>query len=487
MSFSSADLDAVMPLLVLAGGSCILLLLDLFRSKTSPLRLPMFRVGLPLAVCFATWVSLSSFLVHQDVATGALIYHDTYTYLFSTILLLGTALTILLNHEQLEAQRMRVSADIDVLLLLATLGGIVMVAAANLIVLFIGFELLSVAVYALTGTARMEKASAEGSLKYFLLGAFSSTFLLYGMALIYGATGSMLISEIVSYAPAGNVLYLIGIGLIIFGFGFKVSLVPFHFWTPDVYQGAPASIAGYMAVVVKTAAFGSFLRVMLGAFGHVGEIWTYAIWCLAIITMTFGNLVALRQKSLKRMLAYSSIAHAGYALMGFLAFEGGPEATSFYLLVYTLMTIAAFGVVLAITGDSEAQYGEDDISSLSGIGWSHPVLGVVMSVAVLSLAGIPPLAGFIGKLYLFSAVLEAGYLGLVIVAALNSVVSLYYYLGILVVMYFPKEREVNWSPRVAIPFSSSLALFIATAGTLYLGIFASRYLEFAKFATDSLG
>ena len=286
-----------------------------------------------------------------------------------------------------------------------------------------------------------------------------------------------------------STMLLIGLGLMIFGFCFKISAVPFHFWAPDVYQGAPTSISAYMAVVVKAAAFGSFLRVMLTAFQPIGGAWEGFIWTLAVLTMTVGNLMAVRQRSLKRMLAYSSVAHAGYALLGFLALGSsrGAEAIVFYMLAYTFMTVAAFGVVLVVTTGTDAQYERDDVDSLSGIGWSHPALGIIMSISMLSLAGMPPLVGFVGKFYLFQATVQSGFVGLAIIAALNSVLSLYYYLRVLVVMYFSGERKLRWLPAAELPFGPGLALTLSTFGTVYLGLFSDNCIRLLQAVLRSLG
>jgi NADH-quinone oxidoreductase subunit N len=459
-----------------------MLVLDLFGRCTN-------RLLWGISACGLSWAFSCTQFYLNDEAFSGLVYVDGFTTVLHTIILVGTAVTLLFNHKQLGLQRAESSIDVDVLLLLAAAGGMVMVSAAHLIVLFVGFELLSVSVYVLTGIARKERASAEGALKYFLLGAFSSAFLLYGMALVYGACGSMSMSQISISPNPDNMMLVVGLGLMIFGFGFKVSLVPFHVWTPDVYQGAPVSIAGFMAVVVKAAAFGSFLRLMYMAFGEMSEVWTGLIWILSVLTMTIGNLAALRQRSIKRMLAYSSVAHAGYALIGFLAFgiSGGAEATLFYLIAYSLMTLAAFGVVLAATAGSDAQYADDDIESLAGLGFSHPFLGIVMTIAMLSLGGIPPLVGFMGKLYLFSAALNSGFVGLAIIAALNSVVSLYYYLRVLVLMYFSSERKTEWLPSKNLELAPRMALGALTFGTVFLGLFSYTCYPAVEIAVRSLG
>ncbi|MCL4129755.1 UNVERIFIED_CONTAM: hypothetical protein GTU68_054010 [Idotea baltica] len=438
-------------------------------------------------------LSAFAFLIPQARLFGTAmhghLFIDGFSWIFGSIILLSGFLVFLLGDNLLQAQRAKSSIDVDFLLLMSLAGALITVSAANMVVLFIGIELMSIPLYVLAGIARLERASAEAALKYFILGAFSSAFFLYGIVFIYGVTGSMNLLEIAQYSPNENALFLVGLGLIIFGFAFKVGLVPFHVWAPDVYQGSPTFISTFMAVIVKAAGFAAFIRVMHLAFSSATAHWEGLIWILAVLTMTVGNLAALRQQSIKRMLAYSSIAHSGYAVMGLLGLGAGQgaEAVIYYIIAYSLMTIASFGVVLLVTAGSDAQYDKDEIESLSGLGWSHPFLGVVMSVAMLSLAGIPPLAGFVGKFYIFSSVVQSGFVGLAIIAALNSVVSLYYYFRVLVVMYFKTERTVSWMPALDIPLAPALALSLATAGTLLLGVFADTVRVAVDLAVRSIG
>jgi len=483
------ELSAVMPLVSVSLFMLLMLLFGLFSvEKRGSDALVLF---LNLGACALGFAfSWQLFVMPEGVtAFGGTIFADAYTGVWNTILLAGTFLTFLLSHGQLRKQGIEHGIDTHALVLLTLLGGMVMVAAADLMVMFLGLELLSVSVYVLAGVSRSEKTSSEGALKYLILGAFSSAFLLYGLALVYGACGTLSIQELAALNSAPSPLLLSGIGLLVFGFGFKVSLVPFHFWTPDVYQGAPTSITAFMATVVKAAAFGAFLRVMLVAFPELSASWEGLLWLLAVLTMTIGNIIALRQESVKRMLAYSSIAHAGYALMGFLVVgaSGGIESVMFYLFVYSLMTIVAFGVVLlATSGRADAQFGQDNYQSLSGLGWTHPFLGLCMTIAMLSLGGLPPFAGFIGKFYVFSAAVKANFVGLAIIGALNSVVSLYYYLRVVVVMYF-SERSVDWQPEPLGRFAAPrLALMLATAGVIYFGLFSGTYYEIAAIAASSV-
>jgi NADH-quinone oxidoreductase subunit N len=469
----------IMPIAVLIGVALMMLVADLFGSCSN-------RMIWCLVACLGSWVASIPQLYSGSTIDGVL-FVDAYGLLLNTIILSGTLFSCMFAGKMLKLQNAHESAEVEVLMLLASAGGMVMVMASHLLVLFLGFELLSIAVYALSGIARQEKASSEAALKYFILGAFSSAFLLYGMALVYAVTGSMQFTEIAQNLPSDSLLLLVGIGFLILGFGFKVSLVPFYFWTPDVYQGAPVSVTAYMAVVVKAAAFGALLRLMSFVFGEVSDSWIGILWVMSVVTMTLGNFVALTQKSIKRMLAYSSIAHAGYILMGVLsASHDGTQAVLFYLLAYSLMTIVSFGVVLLATAGSDFQYEKDDIEVLTGLGWSHPFLGLTMTLAMLSLAGMPPLVGFMGKLYLFRSAIGSGFIGLAIIAALNSVVSLYYYLRVIVVMYFNTSKNISWIPRADLPFAPRLAVLLAAILIVYFGLFGSFTLQAISIASHSM-
>jgi NADH-quinone oxidoreductase subunit N len=467
-------------------GTLLMLALDLATFKV-----PRVLAG-GLTCAGALILSLPQF-GHRESVLGGLMHVDGFVVVLYALILGGAFLTICLNDGQLAGQRVHSSIDVNVLVLLAAFGAMVMVSALHLLVLFVGFEIMSISVYALSGAARKERSSAEASLKYFVLGALSSAFLLYGMALIYGATASLSYTNISGGLAANPSLMLVGLGLVVFGLGFKVSLVPFHFWAPDVYHGAPTTVSGFMATVVKAAAFGAFLRLMLVAFGDVADIWQSLFWVLSLITMTVGNLAALRQRSVKRMLAYSSVAHAGYALMGFLTIGSGdsialsgPTATLFYLCAYAVMTLGAFSIVLMVTSGRDEQYGRDDLKSFRGIGWQYPFLGIAMTICLCSLAGMPPLAGFIGKFHLFSAAVRSGFVGLAVIAALNSVLSLYYYLRVLVFMYFVEPVDECADLPGYEAFGSRFALAISVFLTLYLGLNSEWLFNACQFAVIGL-
>jgi NADH-quinone oxidoreductase subunit N len=408
---------------------------------------------------------------------------DRYALFFTMLLCGGSLLTILMSIDFLREHPLP-AGEYHALVLLATCGMIFLVAANDLIVLFLALEIMSVAVYVLAGFLRREARSTEAALKYFLLGAFATGFLLYGIAFFYGAAGSTRL-DVIAQAVARDGLRpftLLGMALVLVGFGFKVALIPFHVWTPDVYEGAPTAVTAFMAAGVKAAAFAAFARVFMGGLGSVAASWTGLLWALAALTMTVGNVTAVMQRSVKRMLAYSSIAHAGYALVGVVAASrAGGAALLFYLAVYAFMTLGAFGVVMALGRRGEPN---EELSDWAGVGFRHPVLGLSMAVFMLSLAGIPPTAGFAGKFYLFSAAIDAGYVGLAVIGVLNSLVSVYYYLGVLVPMYMAEGNRAIVPPS-ARPYLLTTIL-VAVAATLVMGILPAGPMELARVSFLSL-
>jgi len=358
---------------------------------------------------------------------------------------------------------------------------VVMAASNDLITVFLGLELMSLALYVMVGFRRSNLESNEAALKYFLLGAFASGFLLYGIALLYGATGSTNLRAIAAFLSdsplGGSALVLAGALLLLVGFGFKVAAVPFHMWTPDAYEGAPTSVTAFMSAGAKAAGFAALLRVAGSALAEIQADWRPILTWLAILTMTVGNVSALLQTNLKRMLAYSSIAHAGYVLVALTA--GGTEGASaavFYLAVYSFMNLGAFGILALLGREQEERV---LLSDLSGLGFRQPLLGLAMTVFMISLGGIPPTAGFMGKVYVFGAAIEAGLIPLVIVGVLNSVVSVFYYLRVTVAMYMQEEPaggpvEISWAAPAAVALLATLAL------TLWWGIQAQALLITAQ-------
>lgn len=367
------------------------------------------------------------------------------------------------------------------LLLAAVFGGMVMVGAVDLIMIFLGLEILSISVYVLTGFLRRRDESSESALKYFLLGAFSTGFLLYGIALLFGATGSTHLATIAANGAEHSTMMLAGMALVLVGFGFKIAAFPFHVWTPDVYQGAPSPVSGFMAAAVKVAAFAGLLRVLVVAFEPLRIEYSYVLYYLAIATMIFGNVAALIQKDLKRLLAYSSIAHAGYILVGVVAMirqpEAGASAALFYLLAYTIMTVGAFAVVAHLSRqDADA----DTLDGYRGLARRHPWLAAALTIYLISMAGIPPLVGFAGKFALFYAAIKAQLVDLAVVGVLASALSVYYYIRVVYLMYMTEAEEgAPVATALVTDWPGRLALVLTSVLVFVLGIIPSGILEWA--------
>ncbi|HEY0004567.1 MAG TPA: NADH-quinone oxidoreductase subunit N [Pyrinomonadaceae bacterium] len=427
---------------------------------------------------------------------------------FTLIVLFVSALTILISMVWIKGERLP-AGEFHTLLLFATSGMMLMASGNDLVIIFLGLEILSIATYVMAGFRRTDVRSNESSLKYFILGSFSSAFLLYGIALVYGATslgpnqgGTTNITEIAARVSGDSPMYpsllIAGAAMLLVGFGFKVATAPFHVWTPDVYEGAPSPVTAFMAAGPKAAGFASFLRVFIFGFpfvaaatgisGMAHAAWVNALIVLVILTMTVGNVVAIVQNNVKRMLAYSSIAHAGYAMVGFIAAGASGEAVqrnealaavAFYMLTYAVMNLGAFAIVTIIARGNDRR---TEVEDYNGIGFRAPALAFALAIFLLSLLGMPLTAGFMGKIMVFRAALNAGsatqnsiYSILVIIGVLNTAISAYYYLRLIIVMFF-RERTTEWNaPRV--PASLTLALIITLLGTFYLGLFPGRVLN----------
>jgi NADH-quinone oxidoreductase subunit N len=467
--------SAIGPELILSFTAMVLLLVSVLMKKESNRIVPYLSL---LGVLMALGFSLSLW-GKAEYAFLRMVVVDNYSLFFKIVFLLTTALTILMSIRYLRQEGFE-HGEYYVLVLFAAVGMMFMASAADLIIVFLGLETFSLSVYVLAGFFRNQAKSNESALKYFLLGAFATGFLLYGIALIYGATGTTNLKEIYEFLrrnPMSNdPLMLAGMGLLLVGFGFKVASVPFHMWTPDVYEGAPTPITAFMAVGPKAAGFAAFLRVFLYSLSSLQGEWVGVLWVLAVLTMTLGNIVAIAQQNIKRMLAYSSIAHAGYILVGMVAAnELGTAGVLYYLLAYAFMNLGAFGVVILF-----GRKGEENllIGDYSGMASKFPLLAALMATFMFSLAGIPPTAGFVGKFYIFSAAVKAGYIGLAVIGVLNSALSVYFYLRVTVMMYMRSpDKELTpleWSPAMAI------SLFIAVFGTLQMGITPGAYLEVAR-------
>jgi NADH-quinone oxidoreductase subunit N len=374
------------------------------------------------------------------------------------------------------------------LMLFSLSGMMLMATASDLLVIFLALEVLSLSVYVLTGIRRESAAATEAAFKYFLLGAFSSAFFLYGIAFTYGLTGSTRLdrigSLIAAQAMAPTPLQFVAMSLLLVGFAFKVSAVPFHMWTPDAYEGAPSAITGFMSTGVKAAAFAAFVRVFLSAFSPLSVDWAVVLWVIAAVTMIVGTVVGLLQSNVKRMLAYSSIAHAGYLLLGLVsANDVGKAAILFYLLTYAVTNLGAFGVIVLLEGTDRPN---DRVADFAGLSQDHPVLAGLMTVFLLSLGGFPPTAGFIAKWYVFSAAIKAGYSGLAIIGVLTSVISVAYYLRIVVMMYMTPRTAEARGVVPAVPRIAGLALAAAAVVVFYLGILPTRVLDLAAASVASI-
>jgi len=477
----AAHWEVALPGLLVAATAMLVMIADLVSTDPDRESLAgVALVGLATAAGAALWLWASG---NGAGGFGETLRADRYALFFALLLIAATALTILLSVDFLRLHALP-AGEYYALMLLSTSGMVFMAAANDLIVIFLALEIMSVAVYVLVGMLRREVRSNEASLKYFLLGAFATGFLLYGIAFFYGATGSTRL-DVVAQAVARDGLtpfLLLGLALVLVGFGFKVALIPFHVWTPDVYEGAPTAVTAFMAVGVKAAAFAAFARVFAGALVSVAASWTGVLWVLAALTMTVGNVGAVTQRNVKRMLAYSSIAHAGYALVGLVtATKAGEAALLYYLVVYAVMNLGAFGVLIALGRRGEPN---EMLQDFAGVGFRQPVLGLTMAVFMLSLAGIPPTAGFAGKFYLFSAAVDAGYVGLAVIGVLNSVISVYYYLGVLVQMYMTEGTRPIDAPATR-PYLLATILFAGVA-TLLLGVFPSGTMELARVSVASL-
>ena len=470
------SLRVIAPAAVLAITGFVLMLLDLLPPRGR--REHMALVGLA-GVVVALIVAI---LLWGSDVTGfqGMAVLDNLSLFATLVIGYATGLVLLESIDYLKRRGME-SGEFYILVLFAAAGMVIMAGANDLIVVFLGLETMSLALYVLAGFFRTEIQAGEASMKYFLLGAFASGFFLYGIALIYGATASTNLDKIGAAVKAGagrDPLLLIGFALLLVGFGFKISAVPFHMWTADVYEGAPTSVTAFIATGSKAAAFAALLRLLLESLRPLQGEWTWLFWALAVLSMTLGNIVAIAQQNLKRMLAYSSIAHVGYMLVGIVAGGGlGGGSVLFYLLVYTFTTAGAFGVILLLERGGEEAVG---IGDTAGLATRHPLAALALTLFLLSLVGIPPTAGFVGKFYLFGAAVRSGFVWLAVIGVLNSAAAAYYYLRIIVNMYM---REPEGTPAVVMPsFAGALAVVVALWGVIQLGIFPAPLFDLAQSA-----
>ena len=428
------DFSTIWPLIFLTVWACVLLLVDLFIPKERKgITALLSALGLALTLGF-TLVQIGQ----ATTAFSGMVVVDGFSVFVNALLLVSGLLGVALAYGYVKRMGLE-RGEYYTLLLFSVTGMMLMAQAADLIVVFIALELLSIPLYVLAAFARPKVESEEAGLKYFLLGAFATGFIVYGTALVFGATGSTNLAAIVAAAGNANPLLLsIGSALILVGLGFKVAVVPFHMWTPDVYQGAPSAVTAFMSSGAKIAGFAALLRVFATAFPSIAADMTGVFWAVSALTMILGNVIAIAQTNIKRLLAYSSIAHAGYILMAFVPY-GNPEvapvsiaAGLFYLVAYAITNFGAWGVVIAL---EKAEGRGLEISDYAGLSRKHPVLAAAMAVFMLSLIGLPPTVGLVGKFYLFRAVMAGGFTGLAIIGVLTSLISAYYYLRVVVVMY----------------------------------------------------
>jgi NADH-quinone oxidoreductase subunit N len=479
-----ADLLALLPELLLAALAMLVLLAGLGKSRPRHGTLGAAAVFSLAATGAALWYSASSVDPSARFFAGMFAL-DHFAVFFKALFLLSSALTILLSLDYLERNDYR-PGEFHALILLATVGMMTMASGTSLATIYVGLELMALSTYVLAGYFRREVKSHEAAAKYFVLGAMSSGILLYGLSLIYGTTGTLdlaALARILASGRAGTPT-MIGVALLACGFLFKVAAVPFHVWTPDVYEGAPTPITAFMSVGPKAAAFAIFLRVFVGGLGPLDAQWRWLVGGAAALTMVWGNIAALTQDNVKRLLAYSSIAHAGYALVGLVAGgAAGTQSVLFYMLVYTVTNIGAFGFVVLL--ESRGFAGET-VSDYAGLARRHPLAAFGMLLFMLSLGGIPPTAGFMGKLYLFAAAVNAGYVWLVVVAVLMSAVSLYYYFRIVLQMYLRDGEEAEPAPLVSAPWTERVVWACGLA-VLVIGVLPAPFLTAARATVGVLG
>jgi NADH-quinone oxidoreductase subunit N len=470
----SGQFDAVIPILCVTLAGLVCLLAEAFRGRGE--RMPIG--GLAIIGLLGAGVA-SVLLWDSNAESFGAVTADNFGLFINIVLVVIGLLTVVISSQTIERDQLP-AGEYYAIMLLGIVGMMLMGQATDLLVIFLALETMSIAVYVLTGIRRDQQQSSEGAFKYFLLGAFASSFFLYGIAFLYGVTGTTnierLSSAIAAQSMSGNPMILLGIGLLIVGFGFKIAAVPFHMWSPDAYEGAPTVVTGFMSTGVKAAAIAAFVRVFLKGLDPMIADWAPVIWWVAAATMIVGTVVGVAQTSLKRMLAYSSIAHGGYLLAGLVAGNDvGKAAILFYLAAYALTNLGAFGV-MALLGSRERA--NDDLRDYAGLWHSHPALATLMTFFLLSLGGFPPTAGFIAKWYVFSAAVGSGYYGLAIIGVLSSVVSVFFYLRIVVMMYMT-DRDARPVPA-PIPAVAMAGLVLSMIGVLYLGVLPTRVIELAQ-------
>ena len=465
---------ATIPILIVVLSAIAAMLAEAIRHPGER----MYIAGFGLIGLVGALVA-SCFLWDTDAVSFGVVRADNFALFINIILCIIGIITMVFSNDVIEREDLP-AGEYYALTLFGIAGMMLMASATDLLVIFLALEVLSLAVYVLTGIRRDSPTATEAAFKYFLLGAFASAFFLYGIAFTYGVAGSTRLEAIGSFLSAqalsNNPMILLAVGLLLVGFAFKISAVPFHMWTPDAYEGAPAIVTGFMSTGVKVAAFAAFTRVFLSTFEPFSTEWAPLVAWVAAATMILGTVVGVAQSNLKRMLAYSSIAHGGYLLVGLVAANSvGKAAILFYLLAYSVTNLAAFGVIALLGGRDRDN---DELRDYAGLWHTRPALAALMTVCLLSLGGLPPTAGFIGKWYIFSAAVSAGYYWLAIIGVLTSVVSVFFYLRVVVMMYMA-DREAGLPAPVTVPRLGMAALMVAIVAIVYLGVLPTRVLDFA--------
>jgi len=474
------SLNAIVPMLCVTAAAIAAMVAEAFRSPGE--RMP---IG-PLGAIGLTGAAIATVLLWgRNASSFGVVQADNFGLFVTAVLIVVGLLSLAFSGPTVERERLP-QGEYYALMLFAIAGMMLMATATDLLIIFLALEVLSLAVYVLTGIRRDSAAGTEAALKYFLLGAFSSAFFLYGIAFAYGVTGSTRLDRIGSLIAAQALtptpMQLLALGLLFVGFAFKVSAVPFHMWTPDAYEAAPPAVTGFMSTGVKAAAFAAFARVFLSAFEPLKAQWGPVLWIVAAATMIVGTVVGVAQSSVKRMLAYSSIAHGGYLLVALLAANDiGKGAVLFYLLAYAVTNLGAFGVIAVL---DNADRPNDRVRDYAGLWNDHPVLAALMTIFLLSLGGFPPLAGFIAKWYVFSAAVKAGYAWLAILGVLTSVIAVFFYLRVVVMMYMTPSDQPAQFP--AVPRIAAFALVVSAVLVFYLGILPTRVLNWAAASISTI-
>jgi NADH-quinone oxidoreductase subunit N len=473
---------AILPEICLVLLALIVLIFDLIWRGEQRRGLGWLAAG-GLTLIFVLTLIFSRPGVEPQLLWGGMISHDWLSFSFTLLFLFGAGVTSLFAMEmKVYGQR----GEFYLLLLISTIGMILMASSADLVMLFLAIETTAIPLYILAGFLKTDKKSTEAGFKYFLFGAMTSAILLYGFSLIYGFTGTTNIYEITEMVVIGEVGLALAIGtliLVMVGFGFKISIVPFHFWAPDVYEGAPTPVAGFLSTASKAAGFAVLMRVLMTVYSDPAVIpyWVIIMAALSVFSMTLGNGLALAQKNIKRLLAYSSIAHAGYALIGIAALsELGLAATVFYLIAYVVTNLAAFGAVAAFWRSS----GSDEIADYAAVSRRSPTLALIMLVAFLSLAGMPPLGGFVGKFLVFAAAVNTGLVWLAIIGVLNAIIGLYYYLIVLKVVYLYRSEDEDQPILLTRPYTIALTMLVI--GIILLGTFFGPWADWTTSAAAAL-